>query len=361
VPPSRENVRKIGEGLVGSYRRGDAVGALPMAVGIDVSDACNIACTVCSREIAWDKRRHPFLKFDQFVRIFDQIRPVYLSFSGYGETLLNKELPAMIGYATEAGTRVNIVSNGTLLDDKKARALLESGLARLKISLDGAEPEVYARHRAGADLEVVLHNIERFCAMRDALRHMHPQVEVQMVIFNENVDQVAKLIELAHKRLPGVEPVYLMMLAYGEQEGFVGKQLPHGDPAATTELRRARDLAVRYGFQRTRSTLDTAIAQLTQEQSGSPCYVPWFSCMISTDGELYPCHHHTVNGKSLGNVFQRPFAEVWDGPGMQAFRARLRERRCDDRVCATCMSEDVAMDRVFSAVSRLPGLAAMRA
>ncbi|MDP2307832.1 MAG: radical SAM protein [Pseudomonadota bacterium] len=356
VPLSPTNIGKVGRTLVSSYRAKDVADAYPSAVGLDVSDACNIACTVCSREIDWDKRHTSILKLRDFVHIFDQIRPVYLSLSGYGETLLNKELPAMIAHATKAGSRVNVVSNGTLLDETRARALLDAGLAKLKVSIDGADPEVYAKHRVGADLEKVLHNVERLLLMRDALRLPSPVVEIQFVLFRENIDQVCKLIELCHQRLPGVEPNLLVMFTYGKQAGFVERSIPDHDVDALAELGRARVLATKYGFRRTLGSIDAAIVQLTRDLSDAPCYVPWYSCLISTDGEVYPCCYHSIRGVSVGNVLREPFAEIWNGQRMRAFRHALREKRCADKVCASCRYEDAPMERVFGVVDRVPGL-----
>ena len=42
------------------------------------------------------------------------------------------------------------------------------------------------------------------------------------------------------------------------------------------------------------------ISQLTEDLSRSPCYIPWYSCIISTDGDVYPCCYHTVRGTRVG-------------------------------------------------------------
>lgn len=357
VSPTPASIGRVARTLVTSYRSQDIATALPSAVGIDVSDACNIACAVCSREIDWDRRKTTFLKFEDFMRIYDPIRPVYLSLSGYGETLMNKQLTQMVAHATKAGSRVNLITNGTLLDAARTEALLDAGLAKLKVSIDAAEPEVYARVRAGAVLDDVLANIGGVLARRNA-RGRGPIVEVQFVLFRENVDQLARMIELCHTRLPGVELNILVMFTYGEQPAFVAKTITFGDAETLQELARARVLAVSYGFRRTVGAIDAAVNQLTRNLENAPCYVPWYSCLISTDGEVYPCCYHSIRGISVGNALREPFAEVWNGARMRAFRAQLRDQRCGDKVCASCRHEDAPMDQVFSAVARVPGLAA---
>jgi radical SAM protein with 4Fe4S-binding SPASM domain len=181
-----------------------------------------------------------------------------------------------------------------------------------------------------------------------------------MVIFRENVDQIAPMIELCARRLPTVEPNFLVMFTYGEQAGFVEKTLPADDAASLDALRSALALAERHGFRRTRGSLESAIRQLTTDLSAAPCYIPWYSCIVSTDGEVYPCCYHSVRGTSVGNALTTPFPEVWNGERARAFRRALRTKRCDDRVCATCRYEDAPMERVFSAAAKVPGLGALR-
>ena len=344
VPLNARTVRRIADSIRSSYRSGD-IASMPSAVGIDVSDVCNIACAVCSREVDWDKRDTALLKLERFEHLYDQTRPVYLSLSGYGETLLNKHVPAMVAYATQRGSHVMLVTNGTLLDEARATALLDAGLAQLKVSVDAADPDVYARVREGADLEVVLANVARLLALRGTRRL--PKVELQFTIFRDNVDQVEKLVHLCADRLPTVEPYFHVMFTYGEQAAFVEKSLPVGSDAVGT-LRRAADLARRLRFIRTASSLDTAITQLTTDLSSAPCFIPWYACIISTDGDVYACCHHTIRGTRLGNAFTTPFAEIWNGEAMRTFRAGLRTQRCADKVCATCRYEDAPMERLFT-------------
>jgi radical SAM protein with 4Fe4S-binding SPASM domain len=353
IPPTRANVGRVYGSMRASYRRTPHADALPAALGIDVSDACNIACRVCSREVDWDKRDTALLSFDRFCHIYDQTRPVYLSLSGYGETLLNRRLPDMVAHATRAGSRVNVVTNGTLLDDTRASALLDAGLAKLKVSLDAAEPAVFARLREGGVLEEILGNVERLVMMRDARRLAGPMVEVQFTVCRDNLDQVEKLLHLCHDRLSGVQPYFHLMFTYGGQPGFVERSLPQGNPEAVATFGRAAALARAMGFVRSANSLETAITQLTRDLSSAPCYVPWYSALISTDGDVYPCCHHSIRGTCVGNVFETAFAEIWNGPAMGAFRERLGKSRCADKVCASCRYDDAPMDRVFKIAERL--------
>lgn len=346
VPRDRATLGRIARSMRSAHRQGDTA-AMPVAVGFEVSDACNLACTVCSREVDWDRRDLQFMPLARFQALYDEIRPPYVNLTGYGETTLHKQLPAMIEHATRGGSRVQIITNGTLLTPDRSSDLLDAGLARLKVSIDGVDPAVYAEHRQGGDLEKVLQNVEKLMAMRDARRLPGPLVELQMVLFRENLDEAEKLIELCGTRFVGVNPNFLVMFTYGEQAGFVERTVPFGDEGALRTLRAARVRAAARGFRRGVSSLDQAITQLTTDLSAAPCFIPWYSAMISTDGAVYPCCYHSVRGVSVGNAYEAGFEPVWNGPRMAEFRRALRTRRCDDKVCATCKYEDAGMAAIF--------------
>lgn len=217
---------RVAHVLASACKAAPVATALPAAVNIDVSDACNIGCRVCSREIAWDRRDQPFIQPAHFEALVMEVQPAYLLLSGYGEPLLHKQLPQLVAFASRRGARVAVVTNGTLLDGQWARALRASGLARLKCSLDGAEPEHFARMREGADLEAILGNLSAFAALPVPARERPTVIEVQCVLSRENLDQVHPLMDLCAARLPGVQPNFLGMFTYGRQARFVERALP---------------------------------------------------------------------------------------------------------------------------------------
>lgn len=331
--------------LASAVTAGDDDVRLPVAIGLDISDACNLACRVCSREVDRDARRRPFLPREDARRLLQEVRPGYVSLSGYGETMLHKDLGGIVTDARDVGAQVNLVSNGTLLDERRAGLLVDAGLTRLKVSLDAARPEVYARVRAGGDLEEVLVNVERLLA-RVRRQGGGPVVEVQMVAFAENLDELLPMLAVCHERL-GVDLNVMGMYTYGAQEGFVALALRDD---ARSALSLARDDAARRGMWRARASLDALLATLGGSASRKPCLVPWYSAIVSTDGDVYPCCHHTVRGVCVGNALREGFSAVWNSPAMTTFRAGLRANRCGDRTCASCPEHDAGLHQVRRAL-----------
>lgn len=104
-----------------------------------------------------------------------------------GEPLLDNRLPRFIRAAKDAGFKTtNIATNGMLLDGERAKALLESGLDHLIVSIDSIDPETYAAIRIGANLATVERNVLDFIALRNAAGRLLPQIEIRMVVMDEN-------------------------------------------------------------------------------------------------------------------------------------------------------------------------------
>lgn len=272
-----------------AYGGRDEAGALPAALHIDVVDARG-------------EGEPTLLSLADFRRVHDPVHPVYLSLSGQGETLRNDALPDMVAHAVAGGSVVTVTTDGTLLDNAHARALLDAGLDVLKVSVDAASPD-----------ERVLRFVVGLLAMRDALRARGPRVVVRTVLARDTWHRVVPMIELCRTRLVGVEPEFRAAL-------------PSGHAAALAELRRGRSLAARHRMWRTVGSLDAAVGRLGRDRSHATWLDPWTRAFVGADGELYACRDHAVSGEGVGNVLARPFAEVWNGERMCAYRRTCRGR-----------------------------------
>ena len=62
---------------------------------------------------------------------------------GVGEPMLVKNLPKMVRYLKDRGTYVLFNTNGTVLNEKNGRALIEAGLDELRVSLDAANAKSF--------------------------------------------------------------------------------------------------------------------------------------------------------------------------------------------------------------------------
>jgi len=64
-----------------------------------------------------------------------------------GESLLREDLPEIVRASRPKSTVISVATNGILLDRKKAKVLMDSGVRIVTISLDSAAPNVHDRIR----------------------------------------------------------------------------------------------------------------------------------------------------------------------------------------------------------------------
>jgi len=150
-----------------------------VSVNFEVTNACNLSCTICpvNRGMRRPKARMDLATFERFLERNPGLEFVLLF--QWGEPLLVRELPGMIAAATERGVKTMITTNGTLLDERWCTRLLDAGLSRLTLSVDG-DDETHARIR-GIALQPLRDNLECLRHMRDE-RRAPLGIDVSMVV-----------------------------------------------------------------------------------------------------------------------------------------------------------------------------------
>jgi len=82
------------------------------------------------------------MSWELFTSIVDQVpNLVRAVLHGVGEPMLVKNLPRMVRYLKDRGTYVLFNTNGTVLNERNGRALIDAGLDELRVSFDAANRE----------------------------------------------------------------------------------------------------------------------------------------------------------------------------------------------------------------------------
>ncbi|MFZ0409841.1 MAG: radical SAM protein [Cyanobium sp.] len=132
-------------------RHGRPLGVLRLSL----TARCNLACPYCCPDSADPPGLLTLAERQQLVEAAVQLGVHTLRLTG-GEPLLHPDLEALISALTPLRQRpqgdrrgrlrqIALTSNGTLLSAERARALRRAGLARITLSLDGADGSSVAR------------------------------------------------------------------------------------------------------------------------------------------------------------------------------------------------------------------------
>jgi MoaA/NifB/PqqE/SkfB family radical SAM enzyme len=141
---------------------------LPSFVQIEPVGQCNLRCQMCPIQFRTDGPPNgppAFMPFDTFTRLVDQFPAMAeLQLQGLGEPMMHPHFFDMVRYAAARGIEVSTNSNLTLLTPARAERLIQSGLSRLHVSIDGATPETYERIRVRSRWQKVVDNLEGLIA-----------------------------------------------------------------------------------------------------------------------------------------------------------------------------------------------------
>lgn len=124
-------------------------------VYIEITNVCNLSCSFCPKT----KREKKFLNIEEFRYRLQEVKPYtkYLYFHLMGEPLLNPNLKQFLTIANEEGFKVNLTTNGTLLNKNREILLAAESLRQINISLHSFEA-----NDSEVDFEEYLYNIIDF-------------------------------------------------------------------------------------------------------------------------------------------------------------------------------------------------------
>jgi MoaA/NifB/PqqE/SkfB family radical SAM enzyme len=246
----------------------------------------------------------------------------------------------------ELGVKVELITNGTILTEKKSRELIDAGLDILWVSLDGATPEGFADVRLGAELPSILENLRRLFKMRGPGHFPKPEIGVAFVAMKRNFNDLPKIIKLGHTfgaryySVSNVQPatpemqddrLYLRTMrniAYLPSPMLPKLSLPKIDFNEDTQA------ALTEAFN---SGCNVSFAGNTWGGANDVCnFVESGTMSIAWTGEVSPCwplmhtHMSYLHGKPrlskkhiIGNVRDQSLDAIWMNPEYMAYRERL--------------------------------------
>ena len=160
----------------------------------EVTKGCNLRCIHC-RATATELSSPTDLGTRNALDIIDQIattaNPI-LVLSG-GEPLYRSDIFQLARHATDKGLRVALATNGTLVTKDVARMIVDSGVRRVSISLDGADATTHDTFRGipGA-FDAAVHGLRN-------LKALGMSVQINMTIARHNAHQLPDVLQLARK------------------------------------------------------------------------------------------------------------------------------------------------------------------
>ena len=339
----------------------------------ETTKACNLTCRHCR---AVPQRKVGPLEltsaraFDLIDAIAEVAKPVFV-LSG-GEPLFRPDLFDIAAYGVDTGFRVALATNGTLVTDRVAAKISDTGISRVAISVDGARADTHDRFRGVPGAHAL--------ALRGlrALRSEGVSIQINSTVARHNVAELPALLDLALEidadalhlfmLVPvgcGLEIAPAEMLPADEYERVLrwfdeqSKTCPI-DLKATCAPHYYRIRAQRLADERRRGdTTGTFIAPGTKAKAHGHlaamtrgCLAGTSVCFVSNEGRVYPCGYLPV---SAGDTRVQRFKDIWDhSPVFEQLRdPHALEGKCGecryDAICGGCRARAYAATGSFLA------------
>jgi MoaA/NifB/PqqE/SkfB family radical SAM enzyme len=337
--------RRYHESVTGA--RSEVAQRPPVCLYLEVTNRCNLLCTTCPR--TYEELEPPAdMSWDLFTSIVDQAPDLARAvLHGVGEPMLVANLPRMVRYLKDRGVYVLFNTNGTVLSERNGRALIDTGLDELRVSLDASNRESFKAIRGRDYFGRIIRNVRAFRKLQEREGHVRPQVSVWLTGLKETVEELPAFVKVAAEI--GVKEVYLQRLVFFA-ETAIGKARP--DQALFERLTReeaaylkqAEDLARSLGvtFNSSGAASEPGLS-LKGSGDGSPwslCRRPWSLMYFTANGRALPCciapfSQRGYGNYTLGHAAQQSLRDIWNGPAYRDFRAALLSDKPPE-CCANC-------------------------
>ena len=176
----------------------------PKKLILEPTTRCNFKCEMCVKQSSGCEILEGNLENDVFSKcekLFPSLESVI--FTGVGEPLLNQNLEVYMSKVKKtlpAHGTIGFQTNGKLLTQDRAEALLRSGLNKICISVDTIQPGLFDQVREGGRLSDVELAFEALMNAKEKLGQHRLSLGIEFVLMKKNMNELPLLVEWADKR-----------------------------------------------------------------------------------------------------------------------------------------------------------------
>ena len=247
-----------------------------LTINIEPTNCCNLTCLECPVPKTMNRKRGT-MEFSLFKKIIDENPQIgQINLALWGEPLLHPDAIRMMEYAKSNKKHVLLITNGALLDEEKCRAVVDSGLDMMYISMDGID-ETYTKVR-GIQYHTVAENLHTLNRLRNDKNKKMPIV-LSVTIFEETEQEIEKVRR-----------------EWGSIVDHVVFQ-----PLIRSDRKRTRR-----------------------------CRQPWRQLAILWNGDVIPCCYDYDGKLVVGNVREETLLEIFNGKRLQQLRANHAQQHFPD-------------------------------
>lgn len=286
-------------------------------VAWEITRNCNLSCVHCRASAKMDPYTGE-LETDACFQLLDQIaetgNPIIILTGG--EPLLREDILDIARYGTSKGFRMVMAPNGTLITESYAGQMVDAGIQRISISLDGASKETHDRFRGvtGA-FDGAMKGIR-------LAREAGLEFQINTTITQTNLGEIPAIQELA-VNLGAVAHHIFLLVPTGRGKYIVDQEISAEEYEQTLnwfyDQREKSPLQLKatcaphyYRILRQRAKKEGKSVSFSSHGLDAVtrgCLGGTGFCFISHQGIVQPCGFLNLN---CGDIRKTPFPEIWN-------------------------------------------------
>ncbi|HHT9126294.1 MAG TPA: radical SAM/SPASM domain-containing protein [Candidatus Brocadiia bacterium] len=297
----------------------------PIMASLMVTYRCNLDCVMCDFPARAGAKEFDTGRMKKIIDELADIGTNVISFTG-GEPLFRKDIFELIAHAKRNGLVTQMPSNGTLLTEERAQALIDSGLDALTISIDGACKETHDRIRGiNGSYEKAIQGVQNIVSLRKK-NNKGPTITLSMVINKYNVKEILDMQTLASK-------LEADNMCFFSEEGE-GSKLNPLDQDNQSIIQDVLDRLIEEKKQSNIIDNSTGALRLLKsryrgERLPIRCVALNTTIFLDCYGNVFPCNFWLNINKPVMKIDGASIKDVWTSREYSHLRKKLRDcRRC---------------------------------
>lgn len=296
----------------------------PISVNLLITSRCNSKCITCD---SWKLTEHDHeLTVQEFEKIAIDMKDfgVPIVTIGGGEPTLRQDIWEIIKNFKKHGIQVQLTTNGLKMTTTQRKAMYESGLDRVTISMDSHIPKTYEKIRGVDGAEQVLANIQTLLKEKPT----HLQVDTNTVLCKENMDTFLDTVDyLISVGLPQVN--FSAVTTSGNNYLMIESKASLAEiPLAQVDhiIQGLLDRKKQTGKIQQSKTFIRGLANYYRDPSKIvfPCYAGYLTVDIFQDGSVHGCG----NLPRVANIRDGTLKEIWLSHKANENRRDMAQGKC---------------------------------
>lgn len=276
---------------------------------IETTSICNLSCTFCPPT----QRAKGFLSVEDFSKTLDQVKPFtnYIYFHVKGEPLLHPKIDKLLDIAHEKGFKVNITTNGTLITKNKAKLLGKPALRQINFSLHSFDGHPGSEDKAGY--------------LADILAFVKEAQELSEVIISYRLWNLDMNNEVNKQREKNRELLGMIEEAYSLDFLIEERFKPGTGVKIAERIYLNQDPEFKWPD-----------LKEPEDDGKGFCYALRNQAGVLIDGTVIPCCLDGEGIINLGNIHDKPFADIIEGERATNLHDGFSRREAVEELCRKC-------------------------